>query len=262
MAQVNPKRLLVMALYAGEIMLKNGAETYRVEDTIIRLCKSRQYPFVDAYVTPTGIIISVDNEGEDHNEMITYVKRITNRGINLDKVAQVNQFSRHFVESDLSIEAAMGVLKEIDRLSPYPLWLSSIFGGIASAFFALLYGANGYEFLASLITSFLINLVISKLGKTGFNTFISNMIGGSLAAAFALFFSQIHSGIQVDIVVIGAIMTMVPGVAITNALRDTIAGDLVSGLARGTEALLVAISIAIGVASVLKTWTFIVGGVF
>ena len=37
---VDKKKLLVIALYAGEIMLKNGAETYRVEDTITRLCKS------------------------------------------------------------------------------------------------------------------------------------------------------------------------------------------------------------------------------
>ena len=50
-------------------MLKNGAETYRVEDTIIRLCKSKNLPYVEAYVTPTGIFMSVDSKGESQEEI-------------------------------------------------------------------------------------------------------------------------------------------------------------------------------------------------
>lgn len=55
------KKLLVLATLAGRIMLKNGAETYRVEDTIIRICKSRKnIQYVDAFVIPTGIFISLE----------------------------------------------------------------------------------------------------------------------------------------------------------------------------------------------------------
>lgn len=259
MIQVNRKRLLVMALYAGEIMLKNGAETYRVEDTIIRLCKSRNFSYVESYVTPTGIIISVDNEGEDHNEMISYVKRITSRSINLNKIAEVNNFSRKFVGSSMSLEEAMMQLKAIENLPPFPMKTKAIFGGIASAFIALLFEANLFEFSAALITSVLTTLVTLKLVKADLNLFLTNIIGGFIAAACAILFSYIHP-ISVDMVIIGAIMTMVPGVAITNALRDTIAGDLVSGLARGTEALLIAVSIAFGVGFTLQTWIYLTGG--
>ncbi len=260
MIQVNRKRLLVMALYAGEIMLKNGAETYRVEDTITRLCKSRNFSYVEAYVTPTGIIISIDNEGEDHNEMVSYVKRITSRSIDLNKVAEVNDFSRKFVESAMSVDEALAQLKTIENSSSYSLKTQAVFGGIASAFLALLFDANLFEFFAALITSIIVTFALLKFSKAGLNLFVTNIIGGFLAAFFAILFSLIHPQINIDMVIIGALMTMVPGVAITNALRDTIAGDLVSGLARGTEALLVAISIAFGVGFTLQGWIYLTGG--
>ncbi|SCZ11072.1 threonine/serine exporter family protein, partial [Alkaliphilus peptidifermentans] len=137
MSVVNQKKLLVMAIYAAEIMLRSGAETYRVEDTIIRICRSRNFPYVEAYVTLTGIFISVDTDGEDLNDMITYVKRVNKRVINLNKIAEVNDFSRKFVESNMAIDEAMAILKSIDGTPPYPIKIQALSGGIASGFFAL-----------------------------------------------------------------------------------------------------------------------------
>lgn len=260
MSLVNQKKLLVMAVYAGEVMLKNGAETYRVEDTIIRLCKSRNYPYVEAYVTPTGIFVSLDSKGQDPMDMLSYVKRIKSRNINLNKIAKVNDFSRRFVESNLSVEEAMQQIRLIDDLPSYPLALQAFMGGIASSFVALLFGANLLEFFSALATSIIVTFTIKKLNEMGFTLFLNNIVGGSFAALFAIFFSYLHPSIHVDKVIIGAIMVMVPGVAMTNAVRDSIMGDLVSGLARGAEALLIAISIAFGVGFVLRAWIFLNGG--
>lgn len=43
-------------------------------------------------------------------------------------------------------------------------------------------------------------------------------------------------------------MLVVPGIAIVNAIRDIIAGDLVSGNARLTEACMIAAGLSIGTA--------------
>ncbi|KAB3537288.1 threonine/serine exporter family protein [Alkaliphilus pronyensis] len=261
MSKVNQKKLLVMAIYAAEIMLKNGAETYRVEDTINRICRSRDFPYVESYVTLTGIFISVDTDGEDLNDMITYVKRINKRVINLNKVAEVNDFSRRFVESRMPIDEAMAVLKAIDTTLPYSITLQAVFGGLASGCFSLLLGANVLEFFAALFTSILVTYSIHKLKQADFNLFITNIAGGGLAAFSAIVLSSLHASVNLDKVIIGAIMVMVPGVAMTNAIRDSIAGDLVSGLARGAEALLIAISIAFGVGFILQGWIFLKGGI-
>lgn len=257
---VNNKKLLVLALYAGEIMLKSGGETYRVEDTIYRICTSRGFEYVDSYVTPTGIFISLDNKGDNPEDIISYVKRIKSRSINLNKVARINDFSRRFVATDISVVEGMDILKEIDRLLPYSTYVHAIFGGIASAFVTLLFGANIYEFAAAFITSVIVTFSIKNLAKINFPPFLTNISGGFVATIMAIIVSSLHTEISVDMVIIGAIMVMVPGVAITNAVRDSISGDLVSGLAKAAEALIIATSIAFGVGFVLQIWILVTGG--
>ncbi|MCC5911523.1 MAG: threonine/serine exporter family protein [Clostridiaceae bacterium] len=256
----NKKKILILALYAGEIILKNGGETYRVEDTIIRLCKSRGLSYVESFVTPTGIFVSVDNKSEDENEMISFIKRIKSRKIDLSKVAKVNDFSRRFVESDMSTDEAMKLLKIIDITPPYPSYIKAGFGGLASAFFSLMLGANALEFFSAFITSIFVTYTLKALIDVDFPPFLTHISGGAVAVIMAIIFSSFHPSINMDLIIIGAIMVMVPGVAITNAVRDSIAGDLISGLARAGEALIVATSIAFGVGFVLKIWTFISGG--
>ena len=80
------------------------------------------------------------------------------------------------------------------------------------------------------------------------------MLGGFLVGFLALLLTSIIPSTNFDNIIIGSIMPMVPGVAITNAIRDTIEGNLLSGISRGVEAFFVAISIATGVAIALKVW--------
>lgn len=262
---ISRKKILVVALYAGEIMLKNGAETYRVEDTIIRLCKSRDLSYVEAYVTPTGIFMSIDSKGESSDEVVTYVKRIRSRGINLNKVAEVNSFSRQFVETDLPLNEALSMLKTIDVSRPYSKHVKALLGsGLSGGLFTLLFGGNFFAFLAAFLISIIVSYTLHYLDNVKFPPFLSNAIGGAILTSIAVLLSYItpfvNVSLDVDKVITGAIMTLVPGVAITNAFRDSIAGDLVSGLARAAEAVMVATSIAFGVGFVLELWFVILGG--
>ncbi len=263
MKEITRKKMLVLALVAGEIMLKNGGETYRVEDTIVRLCRSRGFKYAEAIVTPTGIYISVDHPDEDEQEgpMHSFNKRIKNRRINLEKVAKVNEFSRRFVEEALTIEEGMKSLKEIEKSPPpFTNYQAAFFGGITSSFFILLLGANFLEFASAFVSTIFVTYTITVLLEKEFASFTIYLIGGALAAILALLLGQLSTDISINRVIIGEIMVMVPGVAITNGVRDSIAGDLISGMARGGEALIVAVAIAFGVGFVLNLWIFL-GGV-
>ena len=112
------KKLLLLAAITGKTMLKNGAETYRVEDTIERICKSRlDIKYADAFVTPTGIFLSLEYKGE----MFTYLIRIKSIRIDLNKIDMVNEFSREFVNSNMSIHKGIEKLQKISLgLWPVP----------------------------------------------------------------------------------------------------------------------------------------------
>ena len=245
------KKLLLLAALTGKTMLKNGAETYRVEDTIERICKSRkQIKYADAFVTPTGIFVSL----EHNEEMMTYLVRIKSIKIDLNKIALVNEFSREFVNSNMSIDEGFEKLKEINKITGYSTKTKNFFGAMACSFFTLLFGGTLLDFLSSYLVSLVVLFTISKINKHKMTFFINNIIGAIIATILSIISVSIGFGQNMDTIIIGSIMSLVPGVPITNALRDTISGDFLSGLSRGMEAIFSALAIAFGVGIVLNIY--------
>jgi len=255
------KNCLELALYAGEIMLKNGAETYRVEDTIIRICKVYGIHSVEPFVTPTGIFVSVNEIGNDESESVSFIKRIRSRTIDLNKISQVNDFSRKLAYEKLSLSEGLEVLKNIDCIPKYNKYLKLLCAGTASAFFGLLLGSVITDALVSFCISMIVYTTVSFVEGLNSNQFIQNAIGGATASFLAICSIILNLGVNIDKIIISSIMILLPGVAITNAVRDSISGDLISGLARAAEAFIIAISIAAGVGIVMNTWLHIFGGI-
>ncbi|KPU28029.1 hypothetical protein TR13x_01395 [Caloranaerobacter sp. TR13] len=250
------KKLLVMAILAGKVMLKNGAETYRVEDTIKRICKSRNIDFAEAFVTPTGIFLSVEYRGE----ILTYIKRIKNIRFDLNKIALVNEFSRQFVNSNMSIDKGFEILNDIDNIKTYRKSVRLTFGGFAGSFFTLLFKGSFTDFISAFVISSIVVLVMEYLSKKNFTFFLSNIVGSCIATLLSIISVTSGFGTNMDKIIIGSIMTLVPGVAITNAIRDSIGGDFLSGVSRGLEAIIVALAIAFGVGATLKLSFLLFGG--
>lgn len=245
------KKLLLLAILAGRTLLKNGAETYRAEDTIERICKSRiTIKYADAFVTPTGIFASLEYKGE----MLTYLMRVKSTKINLNKISLVNEFSREFVNSDMPTDEGLEKLRTIGKTHIYSQPFKNIFGSIACAFFSLLFGGGFLDFLTSFIVGFVVLLSVNKINKYKMTFFINNFIGAAIASILAILFTELKIAQNMDTIIIASIMPLVPGVAITNAMRDTISGDFVSGLSRSMEAIFSALAIAFGVGIVLNIY--------
>ncbi len=245
------KKILLLASLAGEIMLKNGAETYRVEDTIERICKSRKnIKYADAFVTPTGIFVSLEYQ----EEMMTYLIRIKSIKIDLNKINLVNEFSREFVSSNMSIDKGIQKLRKINKVNNYGKWTKILSGSLACAFFSLLFGGTFLDFISSYLVSLIVLISVNGIDKYKMTFFINNFIGAALASILSILATKIGIGKNMDIIIIASIMSLVPGVAITNALRDTISGDFISGLSRGMEAIFSALAIAFGVGIVLNIY--------
>lgn len=255
---MNHKLIFKTALLAGEIMLRNGAETYRVEDTINRILRTTNYNVTDSFVTPTGIFATLDDSSI---EMITMVRRVEYRTIHLHKVALTNNVSRLYVEGKIDIEEAYNRLLSIKDEPPYGIALMLVAYGLTAGFFTIVFGGNIRDFLVSTIIGFLIGLLQHHLLKKHVSKFLIDIFGGAIIAILAVVFTiYVPLGNHLGYIIVGSIMPLVPGLAITNAIRDTIQGDLVSGISRGVEAFFVAISIAVGVGTVLKLYYIYSGG--
>lgn len=238
-----------MAVLAGKIMLENGAETYRVEDTILRLCMSRkEISYAEIFVIPTGIFLS----GEYMDDVMSFIQRTKTKRIDLNRISLVNDFSRRFVNSDMSIDEGFAYLKEIDSVKAYPRPVKLFFGGVAGGFFSILFGGTFFDFASTFTISLLVVLSLDFLGKYNMTFFVNNFIGAVVGSGLSILFYELGLGINLDTMIIGSIMPLVPGVAITNATRDSISGDFLAGMSRGIEAFIIALSIAFGVGIMLQ----------
>ena len=249
--------IIHIAAEAGKIILENGGETYRVEQTITMICSSYGIPRTESFVTPTGIMISITNS---QNETISLIRRINSRTVNLSKISKINNLSREIASTHMSMDDIRKRIEYINNLKPYSQKTTTFFSAFSAGFFTLLFGGNYKDFMVAFIIGALINCLIAFLEKHEVNSFLKHMLGGSVAALVALIATSLGLVGNMDTIIIGSIMVLVPGIAITNAIRDTIAGDLLSGVSRSVEALFIAIAIASGTSMVFKLWFLIFGG--
>lgn len=241
--------IMNVCLLAGKIMLRSGAETYRVEDTMRRIALAFGIEETHSYVTPTGIMFSADYGQPETTRLV----RISERTTDLKKVALVNDVSRRISGGVIDLNEARRQLKEIERADlMYPLWMQIFAAGMASGCFAIMFLGGWGDFIPALMAggagyySFILfhRLIPVKF----FAEFLASVFIGVCSSIFIL----IGIGNELDKIIIGAVMPLVPGLLITNAVRDLMAGHLVSGLSKGAEAFLTAFAIGSGIAVVLS----------
>lgn len=239
------EKILNFAVHTGELMLKSGAETYRVEDTITRILESHHFHAVDTFVIPTGIMVTIE---EESFSLSTKVVRVKNRSTRLDRIEKLNQLSRDYVSGHITLDEAYKLLDEIKNCASYKPSTIILWIGISCSFFAVMFNGNWLEFILSFFIGLAVGLLQYRLSqKQIVNFFIlficSLFLGFAVMLCRYIFGSQLH----IDPIVIGCIMPLLPGVAFTTAVRDAIGDELLSGICRGVEALLMAIALAAGI---------------
>ena len=125
---------------------------------------------------------------------------------------------------------------------------------LSAAFFALLFGAQWFDFIVAGVCGGVARLLGLLFSEDNISSTMYSLLAGALSSVIALASVRIFSMGSQTAIITGAIMPLLPGLAITNAIRDTVNGDLVSGVARTAEALLKAIAIAAGVGVVIALW--------
>jgi len=257
---IDIKEVVDMALEAGRILLKNGAEIFRVEETITRICHRFHVDKVDVFTLSHAIFISAeDRKGHTY----TRVKNVPLSGSHLGIVAEVNDLSRQITGGFVTVEEAKKKLEEIDVIPAKAVWKQGVGAGIASAAFAVLLGGTVIEAIMTFFIGLFVCLWSLMAGKAGISKIITNIIGGAIITGFAVAFRELPflTGLRLDAMISGGIMPLVPGVAFVNAIRDIADSNFLSGTVKMINAIMVFVYIAIGVALTLVVCGNWIGGI-
>lgn len=246
------------AMLAGTLVLENGGETYRAEETAQYVCRAGGIEDPEIIAIPTGIFLS-GNPGKKNEQ--NGLMRIHQSAMHLYKLERTNAYCRSYVRGDIDIETLyekLVALRVDKKTISFPMAL--LISAMTTASFAVMLDGGIHDTWISFVCGLLLGVVTELLAKSTFSVVSVNFVGGIVITLTAVLFTNLIGRGSVDIIIISSAMPLLPGLATLNALRDLMHGDLVSGNARLLKALLIGISIAAGVGLTLSAYISL-GGV-
>lgn len=233
-----------LILDVGEQMLISGVEINRVEDTMHRIAVAYEVEKIDVFSITSLIVISFTKE----NHTTTQMRRVYSYGTNLEILENINALSRNICEKKLSLEQAHEALKNLVS-QKNSIKLEKFVGYImASASSSLFWGGNLLDAISAALISIIIFLLDSYVKNLIINKMVYTILTSFIAGFIAILSVKLGLGIHEDKIMIGDIMLLIPGLMTVNSIRDMLCGDIMSGLLRLAEAVLISVSIACGFA--------------
>lgn len=243
-----PDALISCILDMGELLLTNGAEVLRVEDTISRLCAAYGFSRINVFSITSSIVITVHNAD---NQIFTQTRRIQKHDTNLQKIALANALSRQLCASPVSVDVFQNRIAEIHSSSSCPMLMQCACYAVISAVFSVFFGGSIMDGFTASISGVIMYFTLQFMQKLRMNSILQSMLVSAVTAFAVLLLVEVGIGHNPEKITIGNIMLLIPGIAFTTSLRDIINGDTISGLIGISEAIIKAIAIAIGFATVL-----------
>lgn len=230
-----------LSLWAGQLLLQNGAPSQTVEETVHRMGTGLGADWMDVVVL-TGAIVLTTHSG---NEFRTKTRRVVRIGVNMQVINDINDLSRRICSQGLDRTTIRSELRQIsDAPRNYSHWLTVILVGLACAAFSRLFGGDLAVFVITFAAAALAQTVREELLKHDFNPLLvvtATAFVAGLCAYLATYFSP-----SPEDALASAVLLVVPGVPLINAAEDLIEGHLTMGIVRGIYGAIVSLALALG----------------
>ena len=219
---------------AGRLIMENGGEICRVEETVLRMGHAFGFREVECFAVPSGLFVSYR---KSDGTIETAVKRIRRKGTDLTRIDEVNAISRHLEQEKMSCQEVLSQLKAVERrpsrLSPLQMAGAA---AMSTAGWSLMFGGGVWDLVTAFFVGLLIEWVTLLMDKFHMQTLVATLAGGFLAAFLPMAVNRLT----------GALVVEAPGLAMTNAVQDTMRGDMVSGISSAVSAAMSAVLLAVG----------------
>lgn len=239
----------------AEQMVCAGAEVYRVEDSIERMCAGYGAVRTDAYVTTSNIVVTAESAD---GQAYTHTRRIHSSAVNIEKLHRLNGLAREVTAQKPDADDFRIRITEAANCKVYSFWEQILFYALIAGSFTVFFGSRSImETAVSFVIGGLVGILVLKAEKYNVNKMMVRFFCSAFFSTLA--FLSLHIGLvqDVDTIIIGNIMSLIPGVGFTNALRDLFAGDTMTGILRAIEAILLACCMVLGYIAI----AYLYGGV-
>ncbi len=229
----------------GQGMLEAGAEIHRVEDTIHRLCRVYCMERVDVFAIRSLIVVTIKKSS---GESLTESRRIYGVGINMARLEDLNTLSRYICQEKPDLEEISLRLNECLEKKELKRWETAAGYILAASSFACFFGGRLQEGVVAGVIGGLLFEIDSHIGNRKPQKLVYIAICSMILGFCGMTWGLLVAGARPNKIMIGTIMLLIPGMALMNAVRDMLNNNAITGFFSCVDAVLTAISIAIGFA--------------
>ncbi len=235
--------LLTGLMNMAEAMLISGSEVTRVEDTITRMGLAGGAAHMNVFVITSCIIVTM---GMPDGEELTQTRRVmTAGGTDFTKIERYNELSRNYCSGQVRPQHLEAEVKKIADARPNR-WYAYLGSLLAAGGFAVFFGGTLMDGAVAAVFALLICCFQERLLPVSMNQLSFNLVCSIIIGAGTAICADVFPFLHLDKILIGYIMLLIPGIAMTNAVRNILVGNTISGVMRLIEALLWSAALALG----------------
>lgn len=238
---------------AGEILLKSGAEIFRVETTMEHMARSLGVEALETYVIANGIFATCGGETET---LHAHIKTVETGDTDLGKIEAVNELSRDLETRTYTLEEVRDRLDKIEAMGDYPAPILLAAYGMGAGCFCYALGGSFTDSIVAFGVGIVLGVFIWASRNWKNAKALKTILGSMLVTLLSLFVYSRGIGDSTDFMIVGGLMPMIPGVSFANSVRDFVESDYVSGLIRLMDVLLTTVCMAIGVSIIWELFVF------
>ncbi len=239
--------ILRIALDIGEGLLTNGADVHRVEIAIEKITRAYGVAHVDVFTIHSLILVAIYMPDGTYS---TQSRRIIDTSNNITKLEMYNALSRKISETTPEISVVDEKIREIKKERVYPFYLTAIAYFLAAASFAIFFGGCLLDGMASGCIGIVMSL-FEKVHIEHVNKMVKTALVSFVAGTLSCLFVRMGFGDNLDMIIIGTIMLLIPGLSFGSAMRDLLSGDTLTGTIKVVQAVITAVMMALGFALAL-----------
>jgi uncharacterized membrane protein YjjP (DUF1212 family) len=245
---VEPHEFGPLLLDIGAALLQSGASCNRILITMLRIADAYHYmTHVDISPKSITLTLQVNNEQSVFNG----TRSISAQGVNFKIISGISRLSWSVVEKQWPIQQVSVEIDRLLNLPPYSRLVILSVVSLAGAAFCFTFGGSYPEMGITFGATFFGLFIKQELLKNKFNTYICTFLSALAAAFFTGVFYKLGTGMQLEHAFATSVLFLIPGVPLINSITDLIDGNILNGMERGINALLHAMAIAIGLATVM-----------
>jgi len=241
-------RLSRILLEIGSLLMSSGANSARIRITINRIAGAYGYD-VDLLITHRALMLTIYDEERDY--FFSRLKRTSPHGANFRMVSGISRMSWRIVEENWTFEQVEQELNRLKGLPHYPRWVVLVMVSAAGAGFCRVFGGVYIELLVTFVATFIGLFVRQEAVKKSFNPYLAIFFAAFVSSIIAGAALKLQIGDNPEYAFATSVLYLIPGIPLINSLSDLLDGNIMNGIVRGVNGLMISFSIASGMISAI-----------